>query len=233
MLKIDTKIYGSLKRENLLKSLQKQLNLPRSEIFLDDRPNGGNAYYTAKKAWLAPVEEGITHRLAFPDDMKICNNFYEILYQIVKTHPEKIISLYPPSIYYKKEWAKFLKTPYIYPISLAGCGVVMPIEYIEPMFKWIDKTYADKIDTIADDTAMENWAKKEGIKVISTVPSLVQHMGDVSLEDPSRPIRRTPFFEENPKADWSNPNIEYLYDHNYNPKKFNKEMHKIMRKRGK
>ena len=41
----------------------------------------------------------------------------------------------------------------------------------------------------------------------TTIPALVQHIGDVSAIDASRQVRRTYYYSENPVANWSNPII--------------------------
>lgn len=51
--------------------------------------------------------------------------------------------------------------------------------------------------------AFTQFARERGIPIITTLPGLVQHIGDESLVDQSLPIRRTTRFEKYPDADWN------------------------------
>lgn len=217
-IKLSTKIYGVKERESMMRALQSQLNLNDEDIFFDDRPFRGMAYYTARKAWMAPFKEEETHRLVFPEDMIVCNNFYDNVYQILQNHPDKVISLLVMN-YFKKEWAKNLTTPYTYSYFCYGNGIIIPRQYIRPMIEWIDQKYKDKIDFIADDIAITEWLQLNKIPIISTVPNLVEHIGDISIEDERRPIRRSFYFEENPQVDWNNNKIQLLTSPNFSREK--------------
>ena len=74
------------------------------------------------------------------------------------------------------------------------------MEYTEqnyPGIKW--ETYA-----------FHQYALEKGIPVISTIPCLVQHLGDDSLVDEHLPIRRTTRFVKQPEADWSSTDVETI-----------------------
>ena len=204
---ITYKIYGHPSRIDMVRRLQKSLNLPNTEVYLDDRPEKGYCIYTAKKAWLAPLEEGETHRLALPEDMEICNGFKDIVERIVRAHPNDIIGLFPfdyeiivPDAFFRDN------TPYIECCVLSCCGTIIPVQYIKPCFDWIYEKYHDEI---ADDTAIQAWARRNGVKCITTIPSTVQHLGDTSLVTPNAPIRRTRYFQKDMDANvnWDNPKI--------------------------
>jgi hypothetical protein len=60
---VDICIMAHPSRKDNIKQIQQQLNLSDDSIFWDDRENGGDAMYTAKKAWSSPIPEGCTHRL--------------------------------------------------------------------------------------------------------------------------------------------------------------------------
>lgn len=204
MMKVDIQIYGVHAREKMAIGLKNSLSLNDDCVHYDDRPNGGLVLYTAKKAWLAPMPELATHRIALADDVEVCNNFLEIAYQISIAHPKEIISFFPYEFMRKNPDIEGLDTPYFKAHSLFGAAIMMPIEYIQPCFKWIATRFNDNI---ADDDGIAYWAKKEGITILTTIPSLVQHIGDESILEPGRPIRRTVYYENNPIADWSNKKI--------------------------
>lgn len=45
------------------------------------------------------------------------------------------------------------------------------------------------------------------IPILTTIPAIIQHIGDVSVIDPSKPIRRTQYFERDPVANWASQKI--------------------------
>lgn len=196
--KLDIKIYGIHKRDNWINSQKKELSLFDNDIIYDDRPNGGKAIYACEKAWKQPIPEGVTHRLVFPDDMITCDNFVEIVTKIINTHPTCIIALFPNA--YRKiendEIFKNLKSPYLKGKGFAGCGIIMPVEYIEPCFSWLHKIYRDSFLNQIDDQAMYKWIKETNKNVINTCPALVQHIGDNSVLTPNAEVRRTAWFKQ-------------------------------------
>lgn len=197
-------------RDELIHNLKQQLELEDTSVYYEDRPNGGLAIYTAKKAWLAPIEPGETHRAVFPDDVEVCDNFKEICEQIVTTHPDSIISLFCWRGIESNEQFKNLPTPYIKSKLVIGMGIIMPVQYIEPCFEWIKVTYDDNI---ADDAAIQYWAEHNGVQVITTIPSLVQHLGDDSILSPGTFIRRSAYFDKqiSTDIDWTNREVIDLY----------------------
>lgn len=213
---ITYKIYGMHSRDEMIYNLQNQLDIKDSDVYYDDRPNGGLALYTAKKAWLSPIEPGETHRVVFPDDVEVCDNFKSICEQITTTHPDKIISLFCFEGITENSRFNNLSTPYLESKFVIGIGLIIPVEYIKPCFDWIKKTYDDNI---ADDIGIQHWAKYNNVKVITTIPSLVQHLGDDSILTPNMPIRRSKYFEKNPSGDWANTEIsQILMVNNFKPK---------------
>ena len=220
-MKLDYKIYGVYKRQQWMEDYKKVLPISDSDLIYDDRPNGGNAYYTCRKAWLEPVPEGVTHRFCLPDDIKLCKDFISLVQKVIEAHPDKMICLFPfdYSLYGKN--VELIGSPYYQTNIATCCGVIMPVNMIEDCFSWIDEHYHDK-DAIIDDEAMQDYGSCKGIKNITTIPSLVQHIGDVSLITPEAPARRTQFFIddlENYDVDWSSQEVKWIPLSDYNKTK--------------
>lgn len=211
-MKLQTKIYGCHSRDEMIEAYKKELGNDL-DIIYDDRENGGNAYYTIRKALLSPINEDTTHLLALPDDMQLCNNFLEKLEFIVNKFPKKIICLYPCHFNALK---RVYSTPYHRVMTLAACGLVFPVQIIKEMIDWIDSCYTKykgfTVDNLIDDTAMQAWATDYSVDMITTIPALVQHIGDNSLLG-DFPIRRTNYFiddlteEQLKDVDWNSDEI--------------------------
>lgn len=77
---------------------------------------------------------------------------------------------------------------------------MLPVQYIEECFGWIESNCPTDI---WDNAGILAWLRHKGLPIRTTMPLLVQHIGDDSLVDPTLPIRRSERFEMNPVADWS------------------------------
>lgn len=215
---LDIKIYGCHSRDENIKKCMSILNLKDSDIVYDDRPKGGNAYYTFKKALTQPLEEGITHRLVLPDDMQLCEGFKERLDFIVNKFPKKIIELFPFG--YEALPPLPVETPYYRTFAPSACGLVFPVQIIKEMIDWIESDYLAKthltVDNVIDDVAVLDWCKNFSMDMLTTIPSLVQHIGDISLLG-DFPVRRTKFFyddlteEQKNLVNWENAKIKELH----------------------
>lgn len=202
-IKLIFKIYGVIQRIDTINEIAKKLNIDDNNIFLDDRPNGGNALYTAKKAYLSDTGDA-THLVVFQDDVELCNDFINICEKIIATHSDKIVSLFPFDYQMYSDQYENIGTPYLSVDIMSGCGVIMPVQYIKPCFDYIKTEFNDEIE---DDMGIKKWAEYAGVDIITTIPAIIQHIGDKSILNKYRPIQRTYYFEKDPIADWSNQNV--------------------------
>ena len=222
--KYDIKVYGVKKREDNIRNTQKILGLSDDDIFFDDRPNGGTAFYTAKKTWNLPVPEGITHRICLQDDIELCDNFKEIVQQMIETHPNAIINLTASELGLrdKDDNFKFYKefslanTPYIKPIYSTGCALIIPVQYIKYIWEWCYQYGHEDTD---EDVSIMYWARQYKIPYISVLPSIINHIGNESLIHPEYPVRRCEFFRKHPVANWRSKDVITVYNDSLKDKK--------------
>lgn len=190
-------------RRAMAEHLQQRLDLPDTHIIWDDRPQGGNAMYTVKKAWRDPLEDGETHRVVLNEDTEVCNGFREIIEQVAQAQPDCLMVLFTTALngHGYDDYVQDLQTPYVdHTIGLFGCAIMMPARYIEPCFAWIEQNCDPDI---WDNAGILAWLRHSGLPIRTTMPLLVQHIGDDSVVDPTMPIRRSERFEMDPAADWS------------------------------
>lgn len=204
MTKIDIHIYGVHERDAMIAATVNKLGLSYDNVHYDDRTERGSMMYTAKKAWLAPIPEGVTHRVALADDVEVCDGFWEICEQIVVAHPDKVISLFPYEFMQRNPQIEGYDTPYFKCSILSGCAIIMPVEHIKPCFDYVKAIFDD---ICADDEGIQAYAEARGIEMLTTIPATVQHIGDDSIANIGCPIRRTEYFCQNPVADWSDKTI--------------------------
>lgn len=169
-MKCDIKIMGSPKRIGNIEKMRQKLGLSVTDIFLDNRPNGGHAMYTARRTWGLKFEEGVTHRCVLQDDLDICEGFEKAINRIVEQNPDCIISIYNPMKPMNG------KSPYI---KIVGCdlwgqALIIPKDIIPKIFEWVDSINPDYPH---DDVAIAEYARIHGVTVLATRDSLVQHLG--------------------------------------------------------
>lgn len=205
-MSVTIKIVTCPQRAEMAETLKTALGLSNTDVICDDREGGGNPYYVYRKAFLTPKEPGETHRLVLNEDVEVCGNFKAIIEQITKAHPECAFSLFTPKLNsgYYDDFINNLKTPYLdYSGDMWGCAVLLPSDLIQECFAWIDAN-ADP-ETVHDSLGTRDFLRYKGVQTLTTVPMLVQHIGDVSLYDPGLPIRKTTRFVDYPEdlADWT------------------------------
>lgn len=192
---IDIRIFGVPERNDWIEKNKSILGLPDENIFIDYKHIG--CAPTAKRAWLKKTDKPYTMVLA--DDAELCDGFESYCECVIKAQPDKIISLFPFQFIHPVPGSKLpTKSPYVLTKTLSGCGIIMRTEWVEPC---IDSWHPD---ARGDDTSIQAWAEKRKIKIITTLPALIQHIGDVSVCDPTRVLGRTPYFKKSPVGvDWN------------------------------
>lgn len=221
-MKCDFKIYGIEERkENILQN-KKILDLSDDDVLIQTKEMRTEAYdkwpyKMYKKSFLKPFKAGVTHRVVLQDDVELCPNFVELTNKIANTHPNAVFFLTNLDFKKKNEYADNLKTPYINLGSfITGCSILIPKKYIEDMFKWFEENYPQIwIGNPHEDTAVALYCKRHNIPCLTLVPSLTQHLGDVSTICNYEQPLRTVYFENWDKANWDSKEIADAY--------FNKE----------
>lgn len=217
-MKCDFKIYGIEERkENILQN-KEILNLSDEDVLIQTKEMRAEAYdkwpyKMCKKSFLKPFKAGVTHRVVLQDDVELCPNFAELADKIATTHPDAVFFLTNLDFKKKNEYADNLKTPYIHVGAfITGCSILVPKKYIKDIFEWFEKTYPQIwIGNPHEDTAFAIYCKAHGIPCLTLVPSLTQHLGDVSTICNYEQPLRTGYFENWDKANWDSKEIADAY----------------------
>lgn len=173
---ITVHIYGC--RPEIYERAEK-IGIPPHRIHVDDRPDGGTPLYVAKKAWLAPIEDGETHRCVLQDDVEVSKDFHNKLKQLIDREPKGVFSLFPLAFLDKCEIgdAKVKSGKWIFQtVCVSGCAVLMPTEYITECWENAQEGLEDD-----DEQAIINFLVKTRCKHFTTLPSTVQHIGTECL----------------------------------------------------
>ena len=167
------------RKENVYKIL-KILDLSDSIVTWDDRPGINDAMYTARKAWTLPIPYGCTHRLVLQDDIEVCDNFINIVNEVAKSNPNQIVS-------FAHLDALDCVSRYHECLFDMGVALMVPVKLLDDFWWFVDNRLPviakPSFNTIIkiDTTCMRYWVRYRNIPCVTTVPSLVQHIGDDSL----------------------------------------------------
>ena len=205
---VDFKIVAVRERQEMAESLRDALGLTGADIVYDDREGGGNPYQPTKEAWLKPHAEGVTHRVVLNEDVQTCEGFKQICEQLALVHPDSAFSLFTMELN-GEEYDSFvadLQTPYVDAGSvLWGCAIMMPLEIVQDCFQYIDLVYDP--ETVHESFGIHDFLRRKNVRIMTTIPGTVQHIGDNSVYDPELPVRRSTRFEENPDTDWTSTEV--------------------------
>lgn len=194
--KVSIRIFGVPERMDNIRFNQNRLLLPDDHIFIDENHDG--CYATAKRAWSFPTDKEFV--LVLQDDVELCDNFMKYVNIIVDTQPDSIVSLY--STHYSRRVSVNripTESPYLETEFLTAQGIIMKRDYIEDCLSTWDP------EKRGDDVNIANWAKKNGIRILTIIPTILQHIGDISVFDPSRSMGRSEFYRKNPiDVNWAN-----------------------------
>ena len=173
-MKCDVKIMAVKPRRKMVLAMCDKLGLSEDEcVIYDDRPNGGGTYYTCRKAWSAPMPDDVTHRIVLQDDLALCNDFMQIADRMVTAHPDVFFTLFCPRVHFED---RLPESPYLIVkgYNTWGQGIILPREYIKKVMRFSDEELGT--DFQWDDGQYAWYAKENSIPIMTTVPSLLQHL---------------------------------------------------------
>lgn len=168
-MKCDIKIMAIPERMEHVVSLSVKLGLTIRDIFVDYK-HEKNPMKTSKGAFLLPVEQSqkpITHRCVIQDDIEVCKDFAVFVNYLAERFPDDIITLFNTS-------PKIADIPNG-SIVTAGNGMwgvanIIPMKYLDSIFGEQELFCPSFRD---DDRWYANWAKKHGVRILTTSPTSV------------------------------------------------------------
>lgn len=185
---IDVRIMAHPSRRDNVERVLKKLALPADVVVYDDREHGGDAMYTARKAWTAPLPNGCTHRIVMQDDVEPCVGFLEIAETVAKKHTAEVVSFF--HMIPCRTSSRYVRLP-----ELSACAIMLPAKYVLPCWDRIANLPEEAQEH--DDGCIFMWATENGVPIVHTIPALVQHIGDNSLVGHTGQ-RMAPDYTDNP-----------------------------------
>jgi hypothetical protein len=144
-------------------------------------------------AWLSPWPIGYTHRVVLADDAETCTGFRAIVETLAKNHPQDIFTLFHPG-----EFVPGAPVANVCSKMAFGVGIMLPKDLIKPVF--------DIPIHKEDDMSVTFFAIARGIRILTPMPSIVQHLqGESLLGNAAGIISKS--YTKAPKQDWNAKNI--------------------------
>lgn len=190
---IDVRIFGVPERMECIRLNQEILGVPDERIFIDETHEG--CVKTAKRAWLAETDKPYT--MVLQDDVELCDGFLSVCRRMIQAHPDVVFSLFPMEFNNWRKGGLPKESPYIAARYMSGQGILMKTEWVRPCVDSWDR------HILGDDVNIQRWAENTGKTILTTVPCTLQHIGDVSVFDPTRSLGRSPYFQKDVSdVDW-------------------------------
>lgn len=203
--KVKFVLYGTHARDEFIDNMSVIL---QNEDFmvLYNEGHSGEVLDLCQNAWAVGFQSDTDYICVLQDDLQLCTNFVEILDEILTAlnpyRDKYILSLFnfenmgtTYTVLSKNE------TPYIGISMISGCINIMTKQTAEKWLNWLE---TNSKTSLADDTALTDFAETEHLVIVSTKNSLVQHLGDVSLINTNRPIRKSNNFSDVAVGNWAN-----------------------------
>lgn len=194
--KASIRIFGVPERIDCIRENQKRLGIPDELVFIDEEHEG--CIPTAKRAWSYPTDK--EYVMVLQDDIELCDNFLKYVNMMIDAQPDAIISCFHLGITRRASVNRIpTVSPYVGVKDVSGQAIIMKSEYVQPCIE----AWKDEIK--GDDTNITAWANENNIRIITTLPMTVQHLGIKSVFDPSRSLGMSEFYDKNPvDAAWDN-----------------------------
>lgn len=181
--------------------------LPINEVFYDDYKQG--PLWNTIQALESGKCKQATHIMMLQDDCIPCDNLIDICKRIVKTHPDKIIAMFPYDFMdEKRKPIENSDTPYYEAEILSGLGVILPSKYRDDYLRFCKGS-----PSWFEDVTLRLYCDKRGFRPIQTIPALLQHRVGKSLLTPDNEkamARTVKYFTKSPVANWESNKITIL-----------------------
>lgn len=185
------------KRQEFAKELSQALQAP----IVYDRIN--NIWDTCRRAWLSQVSVGAEYTLVLQDDVILCKDFRkkaEAFIEAKEKEGDFVFSFFAGQMLAQRiKMARVAKQDFVISGMIYNeVALCMKTEYIPAMVKWSDDREA------TTDQEIGRWATMRRLKIMYSVPSLVDHRAELESiyrKNYNKPIPDKPrtafFYKEN------------------------------------
>lgn len=177
-VKLGVKISGVEERNFfIVQELKKMGLLQDRETVVQYNGKTRNILACFNKALSGFENTDVTHVLVLQDDAELCDDFLQIVQKCCEQFENAVWSLFNSRI---KPDDRKTDSPYIKirGYGMYGVGVIFPMKYYQDFMNWQAECVPEGFEH--DDVVIGEYCKQSGIDVMSTIPSLLQHLGGKS-----------------------------------------------------
>jgi hypothetical protein len=176
-IKLSLSVMAHPSRERHFEFLSEKLHIPVSEFCIDQQ---NNLLANSKRSWLAHDPDADFH-VVIQDDAVPVDNFRERAAAFITEQEECRIEAGRPAqgynFFLKQDQRRTPLWPkdgvYTDNVTRAGIAICLPVAHIKPMLAEFDRQHSRH-----DDDRISEYAKRNGMKILFPVPSLVNHRID-------------------------------------------------------
>lgn len=157
---------------------------------------------TARRAWLA-VDRGATHHLVLQDDVLLCERFVERCTAAIDAAPGNPMAFFTFNRGAVAKARAQNSSWYADDSPGSGLATCLPASLVYDFLRWEKAHVAWQFKH--DDGRLRMWGMATGRKFLVSTASLVQHLGEKSVQGNRPPIDRSApwFLMGNEPIDWS------------------------------
>lgn len=176
-IKLSISVMAHPSREKHFDFLSKKLQIPVSEFCIDQQ---NNLLENSKRSWRAHDPNADFH-VVVQDDAVPVDNFRERVITFITDQEERRIKEGRPEQGYNFFLKQDQRRTPLWPrdgayhdnVTRAGIAICLPVKHIAPMLVEFDRQRSRH-----DDDRISEYCKKNGVKILFPVPSLVNHRID-------------------------------------------------------
>jgi len=177
-IKLSISVMAHPSRAQFFPYLQEKLNLPLSKFSIDQN---NNLIANSRAAWMMHDPDADFHCVV-QDDAVVADNFREKAAAFIVKQEEKRRAERRPvqgyNFFLKQDRRKSPIWPqdgvYVDKVTRGGVAICLPTAHILPMLREYDLQRSKH-----DDDRISEYVKRNGIKMLFPVPSLIGHRGDI------------------------------------------------------
>jgi hypothetical protein len=194
--------WGDDKRKKLVSDMAREIE----GVEVVRAVKGQGIWATAREAWLGGSPRD-THRVVLQDDIVLCGKFREAVEATIAAIPSGILSYYTQDTYSVEDAAN-MGNSWVVSLTICAPAICMPRPVAYDFVAWADRHdwHLTKLMADSDDARVIAYCKVRGCPVFSSVPCLVEHVGQDSLWKNREEIRRAAWWPgkdfEPSSVDW-------------------------------
>lgn len=186
------------------------------EVILDPDPAGLPSPWRTFRRLLETTPELATHRVQIQDDAIVCDGFRTALEHAIEERPDRLLALFVGGAPYQwvrsilearargSAWAELEHYHWVPVVA-----TVWPAWMIPEVLSFVDRQTWPR-EFIADDEIVGHFCRAQDVRVLATVPSLVQHPDlEPSIIGPRTALGQNP---DRVAAHWAEPGVAARID---------------------